>query len=160
MGAPCILFCGDLLTSWTHHYECNSMNSSNSIKKLWKNSNVFIGACHSVHRKEGQVKWVGEVQPTQVLSGEGDRVRIVQVMYGWKERMGFVAGGGEEGGERVIPSGICVMPGRTCSFRFFFQNGKILFFYSNLNFPQFSEFFDVQPQTPCTLPNVQSFLHL
>ena len=37
---PCILFYGDLLTLETHHYKSNSMNSLNSIKELWKNSNV------------------------------------------------------------------------------------------------------------------------
>ena len=36
---PCILFYGDLLTLKTHHYKPNSMNSLNSMKVLWKNSN-------------------------------------------------------------------------------------------------------------------------
>ena len=40
-GAPCILFDGDLLTLLTLHYESNSMNSSNSMKELFKNSNNF-----------------------------------------------------------------------------------------------------------------------
>ena len=35
---PCILFYSDLLTSKTHPYKPNSMNSLNSIKELWKNS--------------------------------------------------------------------------------------------------------------------------
>ena len=36
---PCILFYGDLLTLKTHHHKPNSMNSLNSMKELWKNSN-------------------------------------------------------------------------------------------------------------------------
>ena len=39
---PCILFYGDLLTLKTHHYKPNSMNSLNSMKELWKNSNELF----------------------------------------------------------------------------------------------------------------------
>ena len=35
-GVPCTLFNGDLLTSYTHHYERNSMNSWNTMTKYGK----------------------------------------------------------------------------------------------------------------------------
>ena len=37
-----ISFYGDLLTSKTHHYNYDSMNSLNSMKELWKNSTVRV----------------------------------------------------------------------------------------------------------------------
>ena len=39
---PGILIYGDLLTLKIHHYKPNSMNLLNSMKELWKNSNVSL----------------------------------------------------------------------------------------------------------------------
>ena len=43
MGVPSILFYGDLHILWTRHYESTSMNLSNSLKELWKNSITKFG---------------------------------------------------------------------------------------------------------------------